>query len=129
MGKNHRVVNSLLSAQQVVINRHVHGTGEGLEKNFRLGAAVIGGVDSQGIGGVREGGPAGVIKVKTSPAAAAGQKVGAVVGEVRDGSAGLVDGEGNNAVREDHRPAVVGHGNIGAGAGAAAGHIGVQHAR
>ena len=125
VGEDHRIINALLPAQQVVIDGHVHGAGRGLKPHFRLVAAVVGGVDGQCINRIRQGGPTGVIEVKTSAAATPGQEVRAVVSEVRDGPAGLNNRKGDDAVRQDHGPAVVGHGYVGSGACAAAGDIGM----
>ncbi len=125
VGEDHRIVDALLAPQQVVIDRHVHRAGDGLKHDFRLVAAVVGGVDSQGISGVRKGGPAGVIIVKRSaaPAVASGQKVRAVIDEAGDGSIGRVDDEGDDAVGQRDVGAVGRHRDIGSGAGATTGDV------
>ena len=126
VGEDHRIVDALLPAQQVVIDGHVHGAGCRLKPHFRLVAAVVGGVHGQCIDRIRQGGPTRVIEVKASPAAAPSQKVCTVVSEVRDAPAGLVDSEGNDAVGQDHGSAVVGHRYVGSRTGTAAGDIGLR---
>ena len=93
VGEDHRVVDALLPAEQVVINGHVHGVRRRLEPHFRLVTAVVGGVHAQRINGVRQGGPARTVEVKISPTVSSGQEVGPVIGEVGDVPVALVKGE------------------------------------
>jgi hypothetical protein len=129
VSKDHRIVDALLPAQQIIIDGHVHGAGYRLKQNFRLVASVVGWVDGQRIGRVCQRGPAGAIKIEVASAVTSGQKVRPVVGEIRDIPVGRIDGDGNNAVRQDHVRAVGGNRDIGPGASAAAGDVGLGNGR
>ena len=124
VGEDHRVVDALLPPEKVVINGHVHGVGVGLKPHFSLVAAVAGGVHGQGINGVRQTWPAGAVEIIGPPAMAPGQKVGSVVGEVGEVPVALVDGKGNDAVRQDYGSPVIRDGDVAASPGSTSGNIG-----
>jgi hypothetical protein len=125
VSKDHRIVDTLLSPKKVVVDGHVHGAGRRLEPHFRLVAPVVGGVHGQGIDGVRQGGAAGAVKVKVTAPISSGQEVRSVVGKIRNVTAGLIDGEGNDAVRQDHGTSVVRDRDIGSRSRASTRHIGL----